>query len=231
LLPRKGGERVRALFGGSFNPVHNGHLILAGDVLEDFKLDEVIFVPANLQPLKGELSIPPEVRLEALRAATSLEPRFRVWDYEIKRGGVSYTYRTLEEFHRLYGERPLFIMGADSFNTLPRWKEPLKILQLADLIVLSRPGFEPEVERVKKELGVDFTAGEFERGKVGGELPQVSIYKGRQIEISSTEIRERLKSGRPVTYLVPERAVEVLRRYGYGVQEDVQQDDLKGRSP
>jgi len=206
---------LRALFGGSFNPVHFGHLILARDVLEDFNLDEVIFVPANLQPLKGELSIPPEVRLEVLRVAVSLEPRFRVWDYEIKKGGVSYTYQTLEEFIKLYKEEPLFIMGADSFNTLPLWKEPLRILQIARLIVLSRPGFEPEVERVKKELGVDFTVGYFERGKVeaGMELPKVSVYRGRLIEISATEIRERLKSGRPISYMLPERAEEILRRW------------------
>ncbi|RKQ63317.1 nicotinate-nucleotide adenylyltransferase [Thermovibrio guaymasensis] len=204
---------MRALFGGSFNPVHVGHLILARDVLEDFKLDEVIFVPANLQPLKGELSIPPEVRLEALKAAVSLEPRFRVWDYEIRKGGVSYTYQTLQAFWELYGEKPFFVMGVDSFNTLPLWKEPLRILELADLIVLSRPGFTPEVERVKEELGVNFTVGRFKRGKVKGELPQVSIYEGRLIEVSSTEVRKRLKSGLPISYLVPERVNEILRRW------------------
>jgi len=208
---------MKALFGGSFNPVHIGHLVLARDVLEDLNLEEVIFVPANLQPLKGRLLLPAEVRLEALKAAVSLEPRFKVWDYEIKRGGISYTYQTLEEFHRLYGEKPLFIMGADSFNTLPCWKKPLKILQLASLVVLSRPGFEPKVEKVRKELGIDLRVGEFKGGEALLELPQVLIYRGRHVEVSSTEVRERLKSGRPITYLVPERAVEVLRRFGYGV--------------
>ncbi len=206
---------MRALFGGSFNPVHNGHLILARDVLEDFGLEEVIFVPANLQPLKGELSIPPKVRLEVLRASVSLEPRFRVWDYEIKKGGVSYTHQTLEEFHRLYGQKPLFIMGADSFNTLPLWEEPLRVLELADLLVLSRPGFEPQVDKVKRELGVEFSVGYFERGKVKvkGELPKVSIYRGRLIQLSATEIRDRLKSGKPISYMLPERGEEILRRW------------------
>lgn len=214
---------MRALFGGSFNPVHNGHLILARDVLEDFKLSEVIFVPANVQPLKGELSIPPSVRLEVLRACLSLEPRFRVWDYEVRKGGISYTYQTLEEFHRLYSQKPLFIMGADSFNTFPLWKEPRRILELAHLLVLYRPGFEPQVEKVKEELRVDFSVGYFKRGEVdfNGELPQVSIYRGRLVELSATEVRDRLKSGKPISYMLPERGEEILRRWRDAFQENV----------
>jgi nicotinate-nucleotide adenylyltransferase len=213
---------MRALFGGSFNPVHIGHLILARDVLEDFSLEEVIFVPAFVQPLKGELLLPPEVRLEALSEALSLEDRFKLWDYEIRKGGLSYTYQTLEKFWELYGEAPFFILGSDSFNTLPKWKEPLKVLELANLIVLSRPGFKVEVERVFKELGVSYPYRLFKRGRVElSEVPKLSVYLGRSLEVSSTEVRERLKSGRSISYLVPERVERVIRRWKDALQENV----------
>ncbi|WP_457677950.1 nicotinate (nicotinamide) nucleotide adenylyltransferase [Thermovibrio sp.] len=210
---------MRALFGGSFNPVHNGHLIVARDILEDFSLQEVIFVPAYLQPLKGELSISPEVRLEVLKSAVSLEEKFKVWDYEIRKGGISYTYQTLLKFKELHGERPFFIMGADSFNSFHLWKEPLKILELSTLIVVLRPGFVVKLKEVERALGRSLKTLSVKRGEVElpRELPEVIFYEGRLIEISSTEVRERLKLGLPLSYLLPERALQTLRRFGYAV--------------
>ena len=212
---------MRALFGGSFNPVHNGHLILARDVLEEFNLSEVIFVPAYVQPLKGELLIPPEVRLRALKRAVESESYFSVWDYEIRKGGVSYTYQTLEEFRRNFKEEPVFIMGADSFLSFDRWKEPKRILELSKILILSRPGYDFNPKEILRRIGVEIPVRKFRRGNVEGKNWRVAVYDGRLLEISSTEIRKRLKLAKPIKYLVPEVVEEEIRRWENGLQEDV----------
>ncbi|WP_456456904.1 nicotinate (nicotinamide) nucleotide adenylyltransferase [Thermovibrio sp.] len=213
---------MRALFGGSFNPVHNGHLILARDILEDFSLEEVIFVPAMVQPLKGELLIPAEVRLKALEAAISLQEGFSLWTYEIEKGGVSYTYDTLKEYHRLYKERPFFIMGADSFATFHLWKNPKGILELSRLIVALRPNAELDFRKVLSKVKPKARVLEVEKGKVDlKSLADVIIYRGRLLDISSTEIRQRLREGKSVSYFLPESSLKVIRRWRDALQEDV----------
>ncbi len=213
---------MKLLFGGSFNPVHTGHLLIARDVLEDFGFEEVIFVPAYVQPLKGELLIPPEVRLKALEAAAEREPHFKVWDYELRKGGISYTYQTLEEFHRVYDEEPVFMLGADSFKSFHLWKKPEKILELSRILIVSRPGEEIDIEEVLEKIGVSVPFKEFRRGETSLNGWRVALYKGRLIEISSTEIRERLKSGKPISYMVPEKVEEIIRRW----REDALQQDV-----
>ncbi len=213
---------MRALFGGSFNPVHNGHLILARDILEDFSLSEVIFVPAMVQPLKGKLLIPPEVRLKALKAAVSLQEGFRVWSYEVEKGGISYTYDTLREYHRIYRERPYFIMGADSFATFHLWRNPKGILRLSRLIVVSRPNFNLNFRKVLLRVDPGAKVLEVERGGVDFKpSADVIIYRGRLLEISSTEIRKRLREGKSVSYFLPESSLEVIRRWQDALQKDV----------
>ena len=222
---------MKALFGGSFNPVHVGHLILARDVLETLKLEKVIFVPAYLQPLKGELLIPPEIRLKLLEASIEGEKGFEVWDYEIKKGGISYTVETLREFHRIHGEKPLFMMGADSFNSFYLWREPKEILKLAKILVLYRPGYPIKVEEVLEEIGVTLryvTVNYGEKVLLKDDL-DLLIFKGRALDVSSTEIRNRLKSGRPISFFLPKEAEKILRRWWEDVfQQDVQKDDLEG---
>ncbi len=222
---------MKLLFGGSFNPVHIGHLLIARDVLEDFGFEEVLFVPANVQPLKGELLIPSEIRLEALKAAVEPEPRFKVWNYEIKKGGISYTYQTLEEFHKVYGEEPVFMMGTDSFKSFHLWRKPERILELSRILIVSRPGEEVNPEEVLKKLNLKTPVARFKRRKASLEGWRVALYEGRLIEISSTEIRERLKSGKPISYMVPEKVEETIRRWREdALQSNVQKDDLKGYS-
>ncbi len=206
---------MKALFGGSFNPVHIGHLIVARDVLETFGLEEIIFVPANIQPLKGKLMIPAKVRLKILREAVKLEDRFSVWTYEIEREVKSYTVETLREFHRKYREKPAFIMGSDSFNSLPLWKEPKEILKLSTLIVVVRPGCPVDIGDVERKLGTKLKVFEARFGSKATVKPefQVIIFRGRSIDISATEIRKRLKSGLPISYFLPESSENVLRRW------------------
>lgn len=222
---------LKALFGGSFNPVHFGHLILARDALETLNLEKVIFVPAYLQPLKGELLIPSEVRFELLKVSLEGEEGFEVWDYELRKGGISYTVETLREFHRIYGEKPLFMMGADSFNSFHLWREPREILRLARILVFYRPGYQLKVREVLKRLGVTLryvTVSYGEKALIG-ENVDLLIFKGRALEISSTEIRNRLKSGRPISFFLPKEAERILRRWWEDAfQENVQQDDPEG---
>jgi nicotinate-nucleotide adenylyltransferase len=210
------GGRVKALFGGSFNPVHIGHLIVARDILEDFQFKKVIFVPAFIQPLKENLLIPPEIRLKLLKVSIKGEKHFDVWDYEIKQEGVSYTYKTLETYVKNYKEKPVLIMGTDSFLSFHRWKEPEKILTLSTLLIVKRPGYEENFTDVLKKLNANLSVIEVEKGKIDKTVlshAKIIFYKGRQLQISATEIRERLKQGKSIKYMVTEEAEKILRRW------------------
>jgi nicotinate-nucleotide adenylyltransferase len=217
---------LKALFGGSFNPVHVGHLIVARDILETFELEEIIFIPAYLQPLKDKLLLPPELRLELLKASIEGEKGFSIWDYEIKKGGISYTVDTLREFWKIHREKPVFIMGADSFESFHRWKEPIEILRLTKIIVVKRPGYEINVRETARKIGYPVKFSEVSRGEpidsnIFNEI-DVLIYSGRLIEVSSTEIRSRLKSGKSIRYFLTEKSEEILRRWQRNVlQKDV----------
>ena len=219
-------EKLKALFGGSFNPVHVGHLIIARDILETFGFEEIIFVPAYLQPLKDKLFLPPELRLELLKASIEGEKGFSVWDYEIKKGGISYTVDTLREFWRIHREKPVFIMGADSFESFHRWKEPTEILRLTKVIVIKRPGYKINVKEIAQKIGYPIKFSEVSKGKpidsnILNEI-DVLIYSGRLIEICSTEIRNRLKLGKSIRYFLTDKSEEILRRW----QENAFQKDV-----
>jgi len=217
---------LKALFGGSFNPVHIGHLIIARDILETFGFEEIIFVPAYLQPLKDKLFLPPELRLELLKVSIEGEKGFSVWDYEIKKGGISYTVDTLREFWKIHGEKPVFIMGADSFESFHRWKEPIEILKLTKVIVVKRPGYRINVNGIAQKIGYPIKFSEVSKvepidSSIFKEI-DVLVYSGRLIEISSTEIRNRLKSGKSIRYFLTDKSEEILRRW----QENAFQEDV-----
>lgn len=191
-----------------------GHLITARDVLETFNLKEVIFVPANSQPLKKPLLIPPEIRLKLIEVSIKEEGLFSVWDYEIKKGGESYTVETLKAYALKFKEKPFFIMGSDSFKSFHLWKEPEKILTLARLIVVKRAGDKTDLTK----QAFKFPTIKWKTVKLGEKVADFEKYncfffEGRQIEISSTEIRNRLKEGKSIRYMVTEEAEKVLRRW------------------
>ncbi len=180
-------ERV-GLFGGSFDPVHLGHLILAEAALEELQLERIIFIPAALSPFKTER--PPaasdESRLAMLREAIASEARFSVDDRELSREGPSYTIDTVRELLGDYpGVRFLYLIGADNLKDLPRWHEIEELRNLVDFAVLDR-GNAPELESC--------------------ELPVVR----RRIDLSSTEIRERLAKGLSIRFMLPERVYDFI---------------------
>ena len=175
------------VFGGTFDPPHVGHVLTAGDACETLGLDKLIFVPAAGQPFKvnAPAMAPPRDRLEMVRLAIADDPRFEVSDIEIERGGLSYTVETLEALALSKPGAKLFlIIGIDALDSFERWRSPERIRELATIAVLSRR---------------DKSLAEKEGGD--GSVIQVS---SRRIDVSSTEIRRRLKEGKPITAFVAE---------------------------
>jgi nicotinate-nucleotide adenylyltransferase len=182
-------ERV-GIFGGSFDPVHLGHLILAEAALEELDLDRIIFIPTGVSPFKQDRppGASPEQRLAMLRLATAGEPRFSVDDRELHRLGPSYAIDTVRSLMGDYpGVRFLFLIGADNLSDLPRWHEADELMRLVDFAVFDRD-----------DSGASLV------GKSG--LPVVR----RRIDISSTEIRQRVTGGLSIRFMVPEQVYDYI---------------------
>lgn len=185
------------MFGGTFDPVHVGHLAIAQAALECVPLDLLVFVPARRSPLKDRAAVAsPEDRLEMLRLATAGERRFEVSTLELDRPGVSYTVETLEAL-AARGELYL-VLGADAMSDFERWHRPERIRELATLLVASRPGAPEPPEHAR-----------------------VVAFDAPCLDISSRELRARAARGRSLRYLVPEGAVAHIEARGlYRTAED-----------
>ncbi|RMG99695.1 MAG: nicotinate (nicotinamide) nucleotide adenylyltransferase [Aquificota bacterium] len=190
-------------FGGSFDPVHVGHLIVARDVLEGLGALKVVFVPAYQAPLKEPHRASPQDRLNMLRLALQGQEGFEVSTVEIQRGGISYTVDTARELYKSLKERPTFLVGADSFLSLHMWKEPVELLKLARFVVIDREGKQKEVLSYVKER--------FPWLKEGEDYTLLSV---RRIDVSSTEIRRRLAQGKSVRWLLPEKVEDYILQRG-----------------
>jgi nicotinate-nucleotide adenylyltransferase len=174
------------LLGGSFDPPPNGHLLAAGDVYDALGLDRVVWIPAAVQPLKaGQAGATSDQRLMMVRHLVGGDPRFGVSAIEIERGGLSYTVDTLRT---LVAESPaaelFWLVGADVVQSFGKWREPERIVELATVVVMTR-------------------AGDFEPGLavVPGRSIEVAT---RRVDISSTEIRQRVKEGKSIRGFVPD---------------------------
>jgi len=187
------------IFGGSFNPVHYGHLLLAESCREACALDEVWLIPAAVPPHKQGVELAPgKARLEMLELALAGNEQLRPSAIELERGGVSYTVETLA---RIAEEKPgaslFLLMGADSLEDLPTWREPERICTLATPVVVRRAGSpEPDFSALASLVSVERLA-EIRRWQV--EMPLV--------ELSSTDLRQRVAAGQSLRYRTP-RAVE-----------------------
>ena len=190
-------ERV-GLFGGTFDPVHLGHLLAAQEAHERLNLSRVVLMPAHVRPHKNrEVTTPAADRLAMLRLAAADDPRFEVSDLEIRRGGQSYTIDTVAALRAEVNDEIVLLVGSDSVAELPAWHRVGELADLCTLVVLARPGF--AVENLAP-LHAALSAEQIER--IAASLLPIPL-----IEISSTEVRGRLAAGRPIRYLVP-RAVE-----------------------
>ena len=182
------------ILGGTFNPIHKGHLRLAGAAKRKLKLDKVIFVPANIPPHKKDLDIlPAKERYKMAGIAIKNKPSFDISDYEIKTGGTSYSIRTLEAFKKKFGKKTklFFITGSDSLPQLKTWKDIGKFTKLAEFIVAARPGY-----------------------KVAG-APGVKIIRIPTLNISSTIIRQRIKNGLSAKKLLSKEVYSYIIRKGF----------------
>jgi nicotinate-nucleotide adenylyltransferase len=186
-------EQVKSLgiLGGSFDPIHYGHLLCAQQLSEAVGLDRVLFIPCSRSPHKRSHSPASDVhRLEMIRLALGDHPLFELSDLEIRRGGVSYTVDTVRHLREEMGpEVELWLLlGMDAYLDIPAWKDPEVVLAECRFAVAGRPGCED------RRLSADFEA-------------RTRFCNITAVDISSTDIRERLKEGRSIRYLVPD-AVE-----------------------
>jgi nicotinate-nucleotide adenylyltransferase len=192
-------QRRIGVFGGTFDPVHWGHLISAEQTREQASLDEVWFVPAARPPHKQDQAVTPFAqRVEMLALAIAGQPAFRIEEVEKDRAGPSYTADTLDELHRRSPDVEFFLLiGSDCLPDLPNWHEPARIVARAGLLIVARPGWSVwSVEQLRSALRLPETAG----------LRQQVIHIPL-VDLSSRELRRRRAEGRSLRYLVP-RAVE-----------------------
>ena len=191
--PDRKPQRI-GIMGGTFNPIHNGHLIIAEDVREKAGLDKVLFIPSGQPPHKPGCEVADaEHRFEMVRLAVSSNPYFEASRIEIDRNGLTYTINTLQELREDYGEETAiyFIVGADVVHELVTWREYEKVFRLCEFIAVLRPGYD--------EAGFNEAIHRISTRK-GARIHPVPSHL---VDISSTDIRERCRKGRSIKYLVP----------------------------
>jgi len=193
------------LFGGAFDPIHFGHLRPAVEIKELLSLDEIRFIPLNQAPHKNQPKLSADQRFTLLENAIATQPGFVAEACELERGGVSYSIDTLQELSQRYGDMQRFVMlmGTDAFAGLPKWKRWKEILQLANIVIMRRPDAEidkslfPEgyLDKVMVDNVVQL------KGSIHGKILQAEV---TQLDISSTKIRQLIKAGNSVRYLMPD---------------------------
>ncbi len=180
--------------GGSFDPVHFGHLMAAQDAFEQFQLDRLIIVPASQAPLKpNEAQSTAAERLAMVRAATEWDRRFEVSDFELQRGGVSYTIDSARHFRALYPDDELYwVIGGDQLPKLHLWRDIGELARIVEFIFLERPGYPV---------------------KAAPPVPGLRLHRvdGHLLAISSTELRDRTRRGLSLDYFVPHKAIVYIR--------------------
>ncbi|WP_160685706.1 nicotinate-nucleotide adenylyltransferase [Clostridium sp. C2-6-12] len=189
------------IIGGTFDPIHYAHLYIAYEAKEQLKLDEVIFMPAGKQPLKADKIVTDSnLRYNMVKLAIQTYDGFSVSDYEIEKEGLSFTYETLEDFKNNTNEEIelFFITGADCLLTLEQWKSVEKIFSLASLVVFPRVGISKEEMIERKELIEE---------KYNGKIIILNL---KELEISSTYIRERVNKNQRIDFFVPSKVAEII---------------------
>ena len=196
MAPRTG------VLGGSFNPIHYGHLLLADEVLEALALDRILFVPAGVPPHKSPaLLAPAEDRFAMVKLAVAGRPRFEVSDIELRRAGPSYTVETVEALG-IPRAQLFLIVGSETFLDLLSWREPRRIAELAQLAVVPRVGsaFDPDsaaARKVVREIG-----------------QEPLVVPATSLPISASELRRRVREGRSLAFRLPDAVIRHIEARG-----------------
>ena len=195
------------LFGGTFDPIHFGHLRPALDVMETLSLEELRFIPAHVPPHRDAPLITAKQRSQIVAVAIAEQPGFVLDTCELERNGLSYTVDTLHDFRQRYGkDTPLvLLLGTDAFAGLPDWHRWEEIIQLAHIALMTRPGGDSSRTGFLSQHEVDHP--EALHQAPAGSILRVPV---TQMDISATDIRERLRQGRSVHYLMPQVLIETL---------------------
>lgn len=209
------------IMGGTFNPIHYGHLVTAQEAIDQFSLDKVIFIPTGEPPHKvSDVIAGPNARYIMTVIATASNPRFFVSRIEIERQGKSYTIDTLRELKSSYPENTqfYFITGADAILEILTWKDTEEIITLCKFIAATRPGYDlSRLEDLKKKLFDNSlnSRAEKDRSQIKKEIRDtVLVMEVPALAISSTDIRNRIKNSRSVSYLLPEGVANYILKYG-----------------
>ncbi|EEH64256.1 nicotinate-nucleotide adenylyltransferase [Gleimia coleocanis DSM 15436] len=184
------------IMGGTFDPIHHGHLVAASEAMSVFNLDQVVFVPTQMQPFKaGRKVTSAEHRYLMTVIATASNNRFTVSRVDIDRGGTTYTIDTLRDIHQQRPDADLFfITGADALQQIVSWKDSDKLFEMAHFIGVTRPGHKLDASGLPKNA--------------------VSLLEVPAMAISSSDCRARVREGKPVWYLVPDGVVQWINKYG-----------------
>lgn len=191
-------SRLRlGVMGGTFDPIHNGHLVAASEVAAAFHLDEVLFVPTGQPWQKGEVSATSD-RYLMTEIATAANPRFKVSTVDIDRDGPTYTVDTLRDLNAAYPDADLFfITGADAVTSIAGWKDTEELWGLAQFVAVTRPGHKLDLPEAPEGA--------------------IQVLEIPALAISSTDIRDRVETGKPIWYLVPDGIVQYIAKHGlYG---------------
>lgn len=193
------GKKRVGIFGGTFDPIHMGHLIVAETIMDEFHLDKVVFIPAAVPPHKLDKQISPaKHRYMMTMLATCSNPRFQVSDMEMHRQGPSYSRDTLAQLIKEHGSDTefYFIVGADSVENLHTWNRIDELLTMCHFIGASRPGCMPDMEKIAQRFGPL--------------AEKIHCLETPELEISSTEIRHRVGQKRTIRYIVPETVEQYI---------------------
>ncbi|WAC08190.1 MAG: nicotinate-nucleotide adenylyltransferase [Thermodesulfobacteriota bacterium] len=211
-------ERI-GLFGGTFNPIHVGHLRAAEEIHEFFHLDKIIFIPARIPPHKTEKAIiAPDHRLNMVKLAIQDNPRFEVSNFEIQRDSKSYSIITIEHFQKKLGLNTslFFLMGMDAFLEINTWKDFSQLFSLTNFIIMSRPGYHKKAsaDLFSIDGNKNFAynpEGNYYTHSTGHKLffQEITL-----LDFSSRAIRSRLKGKRSIRYLVPPVIENYIKKHG-----------------
>ena len=192
------------IFGGSFDPIHYGHLMICEYIKEEMGLDKVIFIPTGNPPHK-DLGVSAEDRYEMVRIAISPNPDFEISDIETTRVNLSYTVDTIRELKKIYKEEKLyFLIGLDSLFQLSTWKKIGDLSQEIEFVVALRPGY---INKEEIDNEIDFLRENFGT--------KINLIKTPLYEISSTDLRDRIHEGKSLRYLIPKKVLDYIEESGF----------------